>query len=88
MLEYHHNRKYTCTYFESGLHDGDNFSMDFSKPLLGGGAMLELLRLKLVSFVHPLPVQSNQEDLTDATTARANVTIGGLVVLNDGTDLV
>lgn len=45
------------TYFECCLHDTDDVAVDLLELLPSGRAMVELLRLKLISLIDPLPVQ-------------------------------
>lgn len=63
-------------YSKRVFHDGNNAGVDVLELGLGGGAMVELLRLKLISLVHSLPIQPDQENLANTTTAGPNVAIG------------
>ena len=69
------------------LHCPGDLAMDFTEFLLNSFAMFELFSFKLTSIVHSLSIHLDQQHLTDATTVRTNISIGGLVIVNDGANL-
>lgn len=71
-----------------GLHESHNVLVCLHNLLLGGHAILVLLRGKLIILIHTLPIQFYQQHLTDLTAAGPNASVRGLVVLNKVTNLV